>query len=260
MRYLLFGILLFFMVGCMCSSKNEDRGNMVIVESISTDTMLVISYPNVEGNIFIKLQMNCESAYITMADSVIPSMADSTIALCVEAAFTGQLLNEFKSTNIAGDYVIDGNLYKGYNCNANTGFLYADTSMYTISSREYCSEWINRAQMQHGTLFQQVLLLQDGKNVYNDFPISSSSSNTYRSACIMNDGEFAVIQSQQSIPLNKFIDGLQKMGIKDALYLDMGKGWNYGWYRVTMSDNPVMLFDYQSPYQTNWLVIKSKNR
>lgn len=258
MKHVILGIFLFFIIGCVSTNKNEDGQNMMLVESNPVDTLLWISYPIVEENTFIKLQMNSEAAYITMADSIIPSMNDSTIALCVEAAFTGQLLNEFKSTNIAGDYVINGILHKGYECIANTGCLYADRSVYGISSIEHLGEWIEFAQKNNGTIFQQVLLLKDGKKVYKDFPITSTSSNIYRSACIMNNGVFAVIQSQKSIPLNKFIEALLKLGTKDALYLDMGKGWNYGWYRLTMSDNPVTLFDYKSHYQTNWLVIKGK--
>ena len=49
-----------------------------------------------------------------MADSVIPDINDSTIAMCVEAAFTGELLKDFKSTNVAGNYVVNGKLKKGF--------------------------------------------------------------------------------------------------------------------------------------------------
>ena len=79
-----------------------------------------------------------------MADSVNPSEADPTIGICVEAAFTGELLPEFKSSNVAGNYVIDGELHKGYKCKANTGFLYADKSTFAISSTQHCSKWIKK--------------------------------------------------------------------------------------------------------------------
>lgn len=201
--------------------------------------------------------MNPESAYITMADSIVPEISDSTIAMCVEAAFTGELLKEFKSTNIAGDYVIDGISHKGYKCKANTGFLYADKDIFTISSSDYCAEWIEKAQKNNGSLFQQILIVQNGRNVYRGKPIKPNTPNIYRSACIMNDGNFAVIQSMQSLPLQEFINSLIKMGVSDALYLDMGRGWNYGWYRETSADPATCLFDYRTPYQTNWLLIKA---
>ncbi|MDE5844542.1 MAG: hypothetical protein K2H44_04035, partial [Muribaculaceae bacterium] len=55
------------------------------------------------------------------------------------------------------------------------------------------------------------------------------------------------------------IESLIKLGVSDALYLDMGKGWNYGWYRQTVVDSPIMLFEDRTRYQTNWLLIKAKN-
>lgn len=74
----------------------------------------------------------------------------------------------------------------------------------------------------------------------------------------MADGSFAVIQSQKALPLRDFISALIDMDVSDALYLDMGTGWNYGWYRQTPASAPTKLFRYRTPYQTNWLLIKSK--
>lgn len=202
--------------------------------------------------------MNPENAYVSMADSVMPSESDSTIALCVEAAFTGELLKNFTTINIAGDYVIDGNFRKGYKCKANTGFLYADRNVVTISSSDHCAEWIGKAKVNSGTLFQQMLLVQNGKNVYRGRPIKPVSRNIYRAACILNNGEFAVIQSEKQIPLNDFINNLVALGVTDALYLDVGTGWNYGWYRTNSNSTPVKLFNARSPYQTNWLIIRAR--
>ena len=73
--------------------------------------------------LYLILKMNPKCGYVAMADSVIPDINDSTIAMCVEAAFTGELLKDFKSTNVAGNYVVNGKLKKGYKCKVNTGFL-----------------------------------------------------------------------------------------------------------------------------------------
>ena len=74
----------------------------------------------------------------------------------------------------------------------------------------------------------------------------------------MSDGNFAVIQSQETLSLGQFIRSLVNLGVSDALYLDMGTGWNYGWYRENLEDTPKKLFDKRTPYQTNWLLIKVK--
>ena len=263
MRILTIGVILLSLIGCSKNSNAETNTSTDILlsqdENASVDTLLLVESTDIESIPFVILRMNRNDSYITMADSVMPSVSDSAVALCVEAAFTGELLKDFKSTNVAGDYVIDGVLHKGYNCKANTGFLYADKTIYTISSSEHCEEWIGKAQKSGGSLFQQILIVQNGKNVYSGAPITPTTPNIYRAACIMNDGNFAVIQSIKALPLKSFIESLIKLGVSDALYLDMGKGWNYGWYRQTVMDSPIMLFEYRTQYQTNWLLIKAKN-
>lgn len=259
-KYFIAGFLALVLAGCGSSSGGDENAGQSEAggAAVTADTMLYVSDITVDSVPFIKLQMNPEAAYVTVADSVIPSESDTKIALCVEAAFTGELLKEFKTTNVAGDYVIDGRFRKGYKCRANTGFLYADKDNYVISSSKNCSEWIKKAKADGGSLFQQVLIVQNGRNVYGGKPIKPGSLNIYRSACIMNDSSFAVIQSKSIMALKDFIASLIKMGVRDAIYLDMGGGWNYGWYRPTEASEPVKLFRYRTTYQTNWLVIKAK--
>lgn len=251
MKSLTSAFLALAIIGCISANKNSDTLDFSTGVSSQVDTMLFVDSVIVDSVPFLKLQMNHNMSYITMADSVLPSQADSTIALCVEAAFTGELLKDFKSTNIGGDYVIDGIFHKGYKCTANTGFLYADKTVFTISSSEHCSKWIEKAQKNHGTVFQQILIIHNGKKVYKETPIKPATSNIYRSACIMNDGNFAVIQSKERVSLSDFIESLIKIGVSDALYLDMGRGWNYGWYRESTQAPAVSLFDYHTPCQTN---------
>lgn len=258
MRYIPVLLALTILASCQLSSTQAVNEQKDIVEELVPDTLVALSNMEIDSMPFLMLKMNPEAAYISMADSVMPSETDSTIALCVEAAFTGELLKEFKTTNIGGDYVIDGVFHKGYKCKANTGFLYADKKIYTISSSEYCDEWIEKARENGGTLFQQILIVQNGMNVYKGTPIKPTTANIYRSVCILNDGNFAVIQSTKALPLNDFINSLIEMGVSDALYLDMGRGWNYGWYRETIGSQSIKLFDYRTPYQTNWLLIKAK--
>lgn len=223
-----------------------------------TDTALFVSHDTIFGVPFIVLRMNHDIAYVAMADSVMPSMDDPNIFLCVEAAFTGKLLKNFKSTNVAGDYVVDGRKRKGYKCEANTGHLFADPDgRVVISENNVIAEHMKMAEQRGGTLFQQIMLLKAGKNVCKG--MNFTSKNIYRAACWCSDPDgFAIIQSESFISLRGFIIAIQKLGASDALYLDMGRGWNYGWYRVTRKSEPIKFFDYRTPYQTNWLVIRSK--
>ena len=259
MKPLLSLALLSILVFSNCNHKGENNSMSVNGTDHIEDTIVYKSEVIVDCMPFLILKMNPKCGYVAMADSVIPDKNDSIIAMCVEAAFTGELLKEFKSTNVAGDYVVNGKLKKGYKCKANTGFLATVNGVPFIASADKLQEWLISNHTDDFCMFQQVLLVHNGKNVYTGKPIKTTSKNIYRAACIMSDGNFAVIQSQETLSLGQFIRSLVNLGVSDALYLDMGTGWNYGWYRETRKDSPTGLFDYRTPYQTNWLLIKARD-
>lgn len=257
-KYLLASSLIFLAMGCSSNTNPTTFEQPLDAEKSLPDTLIYKSNVMIEGDSFLILRMNHAQCRVELADSVIPNINDSTIALCVEAAFTGELLKEFKSKNVAGDYVVNGKLKKGYRCNVNTGFLGTLNGVPFISSVDKLQGWLEGKHDKYYCMFQQVLLVQDGKDVYTGKPIKATSKNIYRAACIMSDGNFAVIQSQETLSLGQFIRSLVNLGVSDALYLDMGTGWNYGWYRETLKDAPIRLFDYRTPYQTSWLLIKAR--
>ena len=232
-----------------------------VSNSIDNDTALFVTHDVINGIPFISLRMNRNVAYATMADSVIPDRDDSAIFLCVEAAFTEKLLKEFKSTNVAGDYVIEGRRRKGYDCIANTGYLLAtaDGVVRIGENSDWLEDTMQAAQQEQGSLFQQTLLIHRNKAVVDE-KWCYNKSNIYRAACKTPDGaDFIVIQSELALLFQDFVKALLQMGISEALYLDMGRGWNYGWYRQTTNSPAINFFDYKSAYQTNWLVIRQKN-
>ena len=203
--------------------------------------------------------MNKEVAYAALVDSLIPDKDDSTVFLCVAAAFTGKRLEVFQSTNIAGDYVTQGVEKKGYKCADNTGCLFARPDGH-VSIHRNCDAPVSMrlAGKKGGSFFQQMLLLCDGEDVYRGKPISREKKDFYRAACITCDSDdFMIVQSETSVSLGDFIGALKEMSVAEALYLDMG-GWKYGWYREATDSPAIDFFDSKSPYQTNWLVIKRK--
>ena len=242
-----------------CNGTKESSAQKDDSQDIANDEMLFIDSVAVDSNRFMVIKMNDGCARIELADSVIPSINDSTIALCVEAAFTGELLDEFTPSNIAGDYVMNGVLRKGYKCSANTGFLYSDNDTVLIAPLAERQQWTDRAVLNNGTLFEQMMILHDGAYVYADQPIKPSKQDIYRSACVFSDVTFGIVQSDGFISLGEFIADLAKLNVKDALYLDMGTGWNYGWYRPTTNSDATLFFEETTPFQTNWLLIRYNN-
>jgi hypothetical protein len=79
------------------------QGRAVTVE---TTASLTVYYPD-----FSRIDLVCGQ---------MPRATDKNVELCCEAAFTGELLNEFRHSNIADNHICNGVMKKGYRCRANT--------------------------------------------------------------------------------------------------------------------------------------------
>ena len=55
-----------------------------------------------------------------------PQPSDKEVVFCCEGAFTGELLKEFKHSNIGDNHICQGVMKKGFRCRAQTGgFVWA---------------------------------------------------------------------------------------------------------------------------------------
>lgn len=177
-----------------------------------------------------------------------PSKSDNSVIMFAEGAFTGELLNEFKHTNIAGDHVSKGNRYKGYRCKRNTGaFVYYNGTpkfLYQDYSKEF-----DKAAANGGCGFAQEMMVHQGKVVPHTRP--DGNTNEFRALCLIN-GNVAVADSKGNVKFGTFIQDLVKAGATEAIYLDMGPGWNYSWYRDA-NGKPVEIHSIPTKYATNWI-------
>ena len=199
------------------------------------DTLgLMIYYPN-----FSKIDLVCGE---------MPSKADGTVLMIAEAAFTGKLLNEFKHTNIAGDHVSNGIREKGYKCKRNNGAFvyYNDTPKFLY--QDYSKE-LDAAARNGGCGFTQEMMIHDGKIVPHTRP--DGNTNEFRALCLI-DGKVAIADSKGNVKFGDFIKDLMKSGATEALYLDMGPGWNYSWFRDS-AGNPIEIHSIPTKFATNWI-------
>ena len=56
------------------------------------------------------------------------------------------------------------------------------------------------------------------------------------------------------MPFGSFIQLLLNAGMYDALYMDMGPGWNYSWYREYAGGEATYIHSATLGSATNWLV------
>lgn len=221
------------------------------------DTLIFKSEFEYEGKRYLCLRVNFDYCTIEFKTDRLPDIDDPHIALCVEAAFTGKYLDHFEPSNIAGPYVVKGKIYEGYKCKVNTGLLYLDGCQFPrFANNLKVDEWVEKAHEDGASLFQQILLIHNGKKAYNGPMVKRGDKNYYRAACRQKGRYFCIIQSLEEVSLGDFMDALVINDINEALYLDTGLGWNYGWYKETSDSPPEELFKLRSPYQTNWLVVR----
>ena len=175
-----------------------------------------------------------------------PNALDSDVIYCAEAAFTGVEAKLFRHNNIAGDHVENGNYHKGYVCRTNTACFawYNQESHFSLGNGH---DLLPAAAKNKGMGFCQVSIIHKGQAQ----PLWRQNNNFYRALC-MKEGKLCIIDSKEKIPYPAFVDYLQQYGVDEALYLDMGPGWNHSWYRDNRN-RLVELFPPVHDYTTNWI-------
>lgn len=180
-----------------------------------------------------------------------PAPNNSLVEFCCEAAFTGQRQPVFSHLNVADAHVSNSIWHKGYNCQANTGAFvwYGDKWAFMnkstfISTHPSCK-----------MAFCQHLLILNGKQSPM-WERMRRNRTRYRALC-EKSGRLCLVESRKVVTLEYFIKCLMQSHISNAIYLDMGAGWNYAWYRdkngKTCEIFPESKQAADFKYRTNWL-------
>ena len=204
---------------------------------IETTANLNVYYPE-----YTKIDLVCGQ---------MPKTTQKDVEFCCEAAFTGELLNEFKHSNIADNHVCNGEMKKGYRCKANAGgFVWGKGKWKFIRKVDYPTT-ANGWNMG----FCQLLIIKDGI-VRAIGSKMKNNRNIYRALC-EKDGKLCIIESKKVMTYEFFVKCLNTYKVTHALYLDMGRGWNYAWFRD--EDGKVKEIFSESKlapsytYRTNWI-------
>ena len=180
-----------------------------------------------------------------------PVKEDESVLFCCEAAFTGQLLEVFKHSNIAGHHVSGGKFYRGYSCRPNTGCFVYYQNKWKFLLHNYAAE-LRLAAENGGMGFGQNMIIYNCKTQPSFRKLHSKFQ--YSALCEYR-GKLCVIDSKEVVSYASFIASLENIGVTHALYLDMGRGWNHSWYRGN-DGKVVEIHPKTHSYTTNWLVFK----
>ena len=188
---------------------------------------------------------------IDLALGKMPGVADIKVDFCCEAAFTGQRLSSFKHSNVADWHVSGGKWYQGYNCRANTGAFVWDGEKWAVMEKKTFLSTKPVCRM----AFCQYLLILQGKQTPM-WERMRKNKTRYRALC-EKDGRLCLVESRKVVTLEFFVKCLMESRIANAIYLDMGAGWNYAWMRDAegkiqeVFPESKKASDFQ--YRTNWI-------
>ena len=218
--------------------------------------VLTVSHIKTEYGDLICLKPDMDRLQLEMVCSEIPSPENDSIILAFAGAFTGTEFDKGHA-NVAGDHVAGGKRFKGYRCKRNTGaFTWSSTSGPQFNYNDYSSA-LDRAAQGGGMGFAQEMMIHNGNAVKTTRPLGNR--NVFRALCLDSDNQLALYESQGIVTFGNFIDALLYVGVKEALYADMGQGWNYCFYRVNQSEkSPKYLHSTSLRYASNFIVIKIK--
>lgn len=221
-----------------------DNAELMVINDgryVEIDTLgkLVVYYPK-----FSSIELVCGE---------MPSKDYSSVIFCAAAAFTGSYLNEFKHNNVAGGHVSGGKYFPGYECEANTGcFVYNGDKTWRFVVDD-TDATLQNAAATGGMGFSQIMIIHEGKvlQTYRVNPKNHKDVNEFRALCELND-RLCVIDSKGFINFMDFVNELKSAGVKNAIYMDMGEGWNYSWWRHS-NGSVIEIHETPCAYTTNWI-------
>ena len=199
--------------------------------SVETTVNLKVFYPE-----YSKIDLVCGQ---------MPGKSQKEVVFCCEAAFTGELLEVFRHSNVADNHISNGVMKKGYRCRANTGGFVWGNGKWRFMRKANFPTTANGWNMR----FCQLLIIKDG----TPRPIGErmkEKRNIYRALCEKN-GRLCIIESKRFMTYAFFVECLKAYKVTHALYLDMGSGWNHAWYRD--EGQVIELHPKTHDYCTNWI-------
>ena len=202
---------------------------------------------------------------LDLACGQMPDTTQENVLLCVAAAFTGQCLDQFDHSNILGPHISGGVLGEGYTENKD-GVPFAERyalfiwegkdlkgnmlpkKIYTLPNEQVLQDAVAHG----GMAFTQHWVIKN-KAVFAPCIQPLDRVEHFRSLCQKGD-RFYVMANRDEMTYQDYLQALIDTGVENALYMDMGAGWNHSFYRDQKGQVHI-LHPKGHHYPTNWLVV-----
>ena len=226
-------ILLLFFVTCNMPLSTLNAQHMIFAHTDQLSVYDITSCP---------MQLAC---------GTMPDTANHQIKLCVAAAFTGKCLDSFSHSNILGTHVVEGVPYEGYQETPEHYAFFAAWGEEKAIFEAATPDVLKHLQDARGMGFTQYWVIRQGQAYV---PERQKVKQEYYRCIAQKDARTYIIESKQVVAYSTFLELLLDFGVENALYLDMGRGWNHSFYRDAEGELHI-LHPYAHPYCTNWIVV-----
>lgn len=183
-----------------------------------------------------------------------PRKLDSKVKLCIPAAFTTT------TGTVVGVYAVDGKVSNKSQISKPIGGVLeiVDGKFKIFPSQnggKFTPEFFASVETDKASMFQQFQLVESGT------PAKFKDQKHFQMRAIakFKNGMEAIVESDKAIDFKTFNADLVAMGVKDAIYTDMG-AWDEGWYRDPKSNSIIPIGNDRSKTdkQTNWITFVAR--
>ena len=181
-----------------------------------------------------------------------PKKSDRSVTWCGGAAYQHEYLLRFSPGNIEGCYASLGQYYEGALMPPfiNGAFVFYDGHFaFDFDDPEKA---VKTAAEHGGDGFMQAAIIIDGQPV--PLKILLLRNKCFRVLADFN-GNLCIINAKKRTNLIDYSAMLTELGVSSALYLDMGGGFNYSWYRKA-NGRVRMLFRLRFIWAKNWVTFR----
>ena len=202
---------------------------------------------------------------LDLACGQMPDPADEIVIFCAAASFTGKCIDTFEHMNILGPHISNGQMFDGYiehkdgipfhqryalfvwkGIDASGNLL--EKGIYALPADQLLAQTIEQA----GMAFTQHWVIKD-REIFTHFIQPLERVEYFRTLCVKQNRVY-VIANREEVTYQQYLNSLVEFGVDNALYMDMGTGWNHSFYRDS-SNQLHILHPKTHSYPTNWLVV-----
>lgn len=231
----------------------ETISDKTSISTIQTDTILAQTslYTMQIDTTFNLYVFKPNFSKVKLEIGKMPSTNNDSIIFCAAAAYTSSRRDTFAIDNIVGGYISNGRPHNICFKRAHYGRFVCINNQWEFIEIDNFSA-IENTIVEDGSMFTQQWVIKSG-DIYRPYARKDSTDDhfIYRALCEKND-TLMIAQSNHHIPYYLFVKALKAYGMENALYMDMGSGWNHSFYRDNANELHI-IFPRRNHYCTNWI-------